>query len=90
MTRKKSILMPAAAAQRTARFSVTVDAQLLDQLREVERAAERAGLTLPVTTLVEDRLREIVRDARRELDHLGSNPADAQASAARADVGGEA
>lgn len=82
MTRKKSILVPRGGANETARFSVTVDAELLVQLRELERRAESAGFALPVTTLVEDRLREIVRDACRELSTLGLTPADAQADAA--------
>ncbi len=83
MTRKRSILVPCSGTSATARLSVTVAADLLSQLRELERRAERAGFALPVTQLIEERVREIVRDASRELDRLGLNPASAPADAAK-------
>ena len=75
MTRKRSILVPRSGTSATARFSVTIDADLLERLRDLERRAERAGFALPVTTLIEERIKEIVRDASRELSTLGLNPA---------------
>ncbi len=88
MTRKKSILVPRSGASATARLSITIDAELLDQLRERERRAEAAGFALPVTQLIEERVREIVRDASRELDRLGFNAAaSAPADAAATDGG---
>lgn len=75
MSRKKSLLVPRGGASETARFSVTIDAQLLAQLRDLESKAEAVGFALPVTALIEERVREIVRDAGRELSTLGLNPA---------------
>lgn len=74
MGRSKKILITRERDAALATFSVRVPRALVEDLAALRAAAAQAQLELPVSDLIADAIRSIVRAARRELDNSQSLP----------------